>query len=98
MIPNARSSFVTCLLFSFVWYWNDYNAATMYFNEPRTLTASLSIINTLMKANMYSSSNPFSMLLYRQCACLLCIIQLLIIYVFVQKFFTQSIESSGIVG
>ena len=98
MIPNARSSFVTCLLFSFVWYWNDYNAATMYFNEPRTLTASLSIINTLMKANMYSSSNPFSMLLYRQCACLLCIIPLLIIYVFVQKFFTQSIESSGIVG
>ncbi len=98
MIPNSRSSFITCLLFSFVWYWNDYNAATMYFNEPRTLSASLSIIDTLMKANMYASSNPFSMLLYKQCACLLCIIPLLIIYIFVQKLFTQSIESSGIVG
>jgi len=98
IIPNAKSSFVTCLLFSFVWYWNDYNSATMYFNQPRTLTASLSIISDIMKSSALSSDNPFAMLLYKQCAGLLCILPLLIVYIFVQRLFTQSIESSGIVG
>ena len=24
MLPNSRSAIVACILFSFVWYWNDY--------------------------------------------------------------------------
>lgn len=100
MVPNASSSFISCFLFSFVWYWNDYSTITMYFNEPITLSASLSMIGTIMKGSTYAEigSNPYIALLYTQCACLLCIIPLLIMYIFLQRFFTESIESSGIVG
>lgn len=100
MVPNASASFISCFLFSFVWYWNDYSTVTMYFNEPVTLSASLSMIGTIMKGSTAAEigSNPYIALLYTQCACLLCIIPLLIMYIFLQRFFTESIESSGIVG
>lgn len=100
MIPNSSAAFVSCFLFSFVWYWNDYSTVTMYFNEPVTLSASLSLIGTIMKGNMYAniSSNPYISVFYTQCACLLCILPLLILYIFLQRLFTESIEHSGIVG
>ncbi len=100
MVPNASSSFISCFLFSFVWYWNDFSTVTMYFNEPVTLSTSLSMIGTIMKGSTFAEigSNPYIALLYTQCACLLCIIPLLIMYIFLQRFFTESIESSGIVG
>lgn len=98
MIPNASSAFVVCALLSFVWYWNDYTTISMYFNEPITLSASLTMIVDVMKESAANLSEPYAMDFYKNCACLLSIIPLLILYVFVQRLFTESIDKSGIVG
>ena len=33
MLPNSRSAIVSCVLFSFVWYWNDYFMSSLYFSK-----------------------------------------------------------------
>lgn len=99
MLPNAGSSLLTCSLLSFVWYWNDYYTMSMYFNEPKTLSVALAMLKDVLRGqglDMYT--NPYVIVTQMQAACLLTILPLLIIYIFLQRHFTESIERTGLVG
>lgn len=95
MLPGAVSMIVTVFLFSFVWTWNDY-----YYNS--VLSPHLPVMaNKLMGLDFSSMSSLASSLLSSTSAApkyLLHIAPLVILYAFAQRFFTQSIEKSGIVG
>lgn len=101
IIPNSKSSFLTVFLISTVWYWNDYYYTTMYFTNTATLSSALAEISRRLRGvagvgdlmlDAYASSSRV------QAACLLVIIPVLVMYIFLQKHFTEGLERSGIVG
>ena len=100
MIPLAVPAFVTVLLFSIIWYWNDYFSASIYFvDEIKPLTVMLKNLNgILISSGLVGGSNPLNSRMFIQAGALITIAPLLILYLFTQKFFTESIERTGIVG
>ncbi len=101
MLPLARPSFITVLLFSFVWHWNDYFQASMYFNDNQPISVMLSRMQSLLQdAKLFNvvTNTPDEIRTFLQAGCLLTILPPLILYIFTQRFFTESIEHTGIVG
>ena len=99
MLPNAGASLLTCSLFSFVWYWNDYYTMSMYFNEPKTLSVSLAMLKDVLRGQgMDMYTNPYVIVTQMQAACLLTILPLLVLYIVLQRYFTESVERTGLVG
>lgn len=105
IVPLAIPTFVTVILFSFIWHWNDFYYSAAYFmNGTRPLTVELSAI----AESMYSSGMTGSMSgvtgtvttyrTYIMAGCLLTIIVPLVIYLFLQRYFIESVERTGIVG
>ena len=92
ILPNARTSILTVLLFSVVWYWNDYFMTSMY-TSINTVSTALSMLAE-SSVNLDSYIKP-SLL---QSGCLLVMLPLLILYLCCERFFTGGIERSGIVG
>ncbi|MDE6775921.1 MAG: carbohydrate ABC transporter permease [Ruminococcus sp.] len=102
MIPNAASAFLTVFLFSVVWYWNDYYMNAMFFTNTKTAASVLRNIETELKLHLFDSVSveipPREQIVWKEAGCLLSITPLLIMYVFLQKYFTEGIERSGIVS
>ena len=101
MLPLAVPSFITVLLFSLVWHWTDFQSAATYFTqEVRPLTVMLSNLKAnLSRQNSGASSTSASALrIYIQSGALLCVAPPLVLYLFTQKYFTESIERTGLVG
>lgn len=102
MIPNAVPAFLTVFLFSVVWYWNDYYMNAMFFTHTRTISSVLRNIETELKLHLFNSVSveisPREQIVWKEAGCLLSITPVLIMYVFLQKYFTEGIERSGIVS
>ena len=99
MVPCAGPAFVTSILFSCVWYWNDYYLASMYFTDAQTLAVSLGTLKDVLRNVGYNIyDDPYSIVTEMQAACLLVIAPLVIAFVFLQRKFTESIDKTGIVG
>jgi multiple sugar transport system permease protein len=100
MLPNAGAAMLTVFLFTTVWYWNDYYTPSMIMSTDWTLSVALAGLKAnLSKLPEIGASMDTYLLTTRiQAGCLLCIAPLLAIYVFAQKYFTESIERTGIVG
>lgn len=101
MLPLAKSAFITVLLFSFVWHWNDYVQASMYFNDNQPISVMLNQMQALLQdAKLFNvvTNTPDEIRTFLQAGCLLTILPPLILYIFTQRFFTESIERTGIVG
>lgn len=101
MLPLAKSAFITVLLFSFVWHWNDYFQSTMYFNDNQPISVMLNQMQSLLQdAKLFNvvTNTPDEIRTYLQAGCLLAILPPLVLYIFTQRFFTESIERTGIVG
>ncbi len=99
--PLAKSSFITVILFSFVWHWNEYNTSAVYFlGEIKPVSVMLSTLrNSLFQTNpefIVLSSDVVRT--YLSAGALLVVIPPLLLYIFAQKHFTESIERTGIVG
>ena len=102
MLPSVSSVFVSVFLFSFVWYWNDYQVTgLMMGTECPTLATNLSIVDTLLLAmdskNGTAITDTVRTALDRQGACLLMVTPLVLLYLFLQRFFVESSSRSGLV-
>lgn len=105
MIKSAVPIMVTVFLFSFVWQWGE-NSYTNLFYSDSTLAKMLNSIAyalvTTQKAGSVSIISAQDKFAYNDIitatTTLMCIIPLLVLYLFSQKFFIQSIERTGIVG
>lgn len=104
MVPNALVTYVTVFIFSIVWYWNDYLNTGMFLGGVPMISTNLMVITSRLimvykgsgAANM--DSNPYIISASLQAACLISIVPLLVMYLCLQRYFTESIERTGIVG
>ncbi len=112
MLPNARGAIVTVSLFAFVWQWNDayyvkiFEVSTAGFplltmrlvNAAEAMYPALFYTGALELIGQNIWENPLFLALISNVAALLMMLPLLIMYLFVQKQFVESIERTGIVG
>lgn len=99
ILPNASAALLTVLLFSIVWYWNDFFYTNMFFSNTQTLTTSLYNIRAeLVVDGVVTITDPVAFNAKLQAGCLLVVLPILLMYLFLQKYFTESAERTGIVG
>lgn len=102
MIPNAGSAFLTVFLFTVVWYWNDYYVSTTFFTNTNTIATVLSNFDTRLSKALFNDATikitSREQIVWKEAGCLLSITPVLLLYIFLQKHFTEGIERSGIVG
>jgi multiple sugar transport system permease protein len=94
MLPNAVPAIVTVLLFSFVWQWNDSYYVSLFLSKVKVLSTQLADMGSVLGKEpdlVYQS-----MLL--NTGVLLLMLPLIIMYLFVQRYFVESVERTGIVG
>lgn len=102
MLPDATPILTSCFLFSFVWEWTDSFYAKMFMGNTKLLARELSMIAD--RVNQYVSQvvgdKTGASVAYTSCmistGMLMVIVPLLILYLFAQKGFVESISSSGI--
>ena len=101
MLPNAVPAIITVLLFSFVWQWNDSFFTTTYLSTGKVVSVQLSALpynlNNIVSAGS-SQADPFYLSMVQDTGILLAILPLILIYFFVQRYFVEGIERTGIVG
>lgn len=94
MLPNAVPAIVTVVLFSFVWQWNDSYYVSLFLSKVKVLSTQLADMGSVLGSEpdlIYQS-----MLL--NTGVLLLMAPLIILYLFVQRYFVESVERTGIVG
>jgi multiple sugar transport system permease protein len=94
MLPNAVPAIVTVVLFSFVWQWNDSYYVSLFLSKVKVLSTQL--------MDMGSALGKEPDLVYQSMllntGVLLLMAPLIILYLFVQRYFVESVERTGIVG
>jgi multiple sugar transport system permease protein len=103
MLPSSGPILLTVGLFSFVWQWNDYFYMSWFTPTMNSLSKALDMLVTnytsyLLALNPLAELDPRYALLINAVGCLMVILPPVIIYAFLQKYFIQSVERSGIVG
>jgi multiple sugar transport system permease protein len=96
MLPLAQPAILVVFLFSFVWHWNDslepsiYLSRPEYFFLPQRLSVVESALSNLQLRGMWGTGTIMA-------ATLLVILPLLILYIFTQRYFVESIERTGLI-
>lgn len=102
IVPITRPAFLTVTLFSVVWHWNDLYTSSMLFNsDVLPITAMLNTFHSNLSVVLSAQSLENSVSVGRaavSAGALLTVIPPLVLYIFTQRFFVESIERTGIVG
>lgn len=101
MLPDAKPILVSCFLFAFVWQWTDSFYSRMFLGNIRLLSIQLSMIgDRLGYYLMYTLHRIGASVGYTQCVVgtgtLMVIAPVLLLYLFAQKGFVESLSSTGI--
>jgi multiple sugar transport system permease protein len=105
MVPNAVTSIVTVSLFGFMWQYNDMNYSTsflqnkmvfsrVYYNLERFTLE----VYDMLGVSQYDMTMTLYVPLVKSAGVLLFLAPLLLLFLFCQRFFVESIERVGIVG
>ncbi|MGN1113548.1 MAG: carbohydrate ABC transporter permease [Oscillospiraceae bacterium] len=100
MVPNAKSSFLTVFLFAIVWYWNDYYVTSSFFQDHKTIAIALKNLSATLQVQLFNNQqvDVRQIIVWLESGCILAIAPILIMYVFLQKYFVEGVERSGLVG
>lgn len=101
MVPNVGSIIIVIVLFSVVWYWNDYYLSVMFFQDNYPLSVGVTVLQdrlSLLSESMSAENMALAESSILEAACFVVILPPLVIYIFTQKFFTESITRTGLVG
>ena len=96
VIPSSGVVFLTVAIFAIIWHWNEYYQSVIFFTNNFPLSVTLASIRDQALHNM-GYRDAFAAP-YVSAACLMFIAPVLIMYIFLQKKFIQSIDRVGIVG
>lgn len=102
MLPDAKPILTSCFLFAFVWQWTDGFYSKMFLGNIKLLSVQLSMIAERLSAYVeLTLGRPGGASVgYTNCivstGTLMVIIPLLVLYLFAQKGFVESISGSGI--
>ena len=97
MLPNARPAVVVVLLFSIVWYWNDTTMVSLYFDQFMTVSSELLRISTDASA-LLNATVATDIVTWVQAGVAISIFPMIVLYLFCQRSFVESIASTGLVG
>lgn len=102
MVPNAGSTFLTVFLLSVVWYWNDYYVSTSFFTDNSTIALQLKNLDASLIRILFNNGtvkvNARELIVWMEAGCLISITPILVMYIFLQKNFTEGIARSGLTG
>ncbi len=101
MLPNVGSIVIVITLFSIVWHWNDYYLSVMFFTDEYPLSVNVTLLQdrlTLLSQNMSAEDMALAENSILEASCFVVILPMLILYVFSQRHFTESITRTGLVG
>jgi multiple sugar transport system permease protein len=102
MLPDAKPILTSCFLFSFVWQWTDGFYSRMFLGNLKLVSTSLSSIADDLSTYIASQTGVQSTVsvAYSNCilstGTLMIILPLIILYLFAQKGFVESLSSTGI--
>ena len=97
MLPIAQPAIVVVFLFSFVWHWNDSLEPSIYLSHaenfllPQRLSVVETALTNLQMRGMWGTGVIMA-------SALLVILPLLVLYLFTQRYFVESIERTGLIG
>ena len=97
MIPNAVPAVVTVFLFAFVWHYNDTYYANMLLTGNSLMASMVNAVGFIW-SDANDVRNPMMMQMVTFGGVLLAIAPIMTIYLFLQRFFVEGLERSGIVG
>lgn len=92
MLPNARTTILTILLFSISWQWTDDIYSGLYYPNTNILANYLENVKIVIN-NHYDGMGT---LISRSAASLIIMIPLLVLFAFCQKYLVQSVSHSGL--
>jgi multiple sugar transport system permease protein len=97
MLPPAQPAIVVVFLFSFVWHWNDSLQPTIYLSDVDKyfIMQRLSAVEAALADMRFRAMWGTGVIMT---SALLVVLPLLILYVFTQRFFVESIERTGLIG
>ena len=102
MLPNAIPAMATVGMFSFVWHWNDYYMVSMLSTNRSNLSVALAQLRVLLQRMVFETqAGGQSEILIQamvQAGAFLCVVPMLLLFLFGQRFFTESVDRTGIVG
>ncbi|MGN0553668.1 MAG: carbohydrate ABC transporter permease [Oscillospiraceae bacterium] len=100
MVPNAGSTFLTVFLLSVVWYWNDYYVSTSFFTDNKTIALMLKNLDANLARIIFGNETPNvrELIVWMEAGCLISILPMLVMYICLQKNFTEGIARSGLTG
>lgn len=100
IMPNALPAVLTVFLLSVVIYWNDFYTSSAFFRNTKTLGLVLENLDNELKMHLFGETaqvSPREQIVWQEAGCLLVLSPLLIMYIFLQKHFTEGIERSGLI-
>lgn len=98
MLRNAMPSVITVAVFSMVWQYNDTFFAKLFL-IPQDQAIGIRISSLVANiANQYQIMDKTIQNLYLDAGIVLMMVPIVLIYVFLQKYFIEGVERSGIVG
>lgn len=97
-VPSSSVVFITVLVFSLIWHWNDSLLAGIYLQTDTTLSVTIGSIDDWLGAiyTVYGGTPQYASSI--MAACLLLIAPMLVFYMIVQRGFVESIDRVGITG
>lgn len=101
IVPNAIPMMITGFLFSFVWQWTDsFYLATLIPDNTLLQTQLLRLVSTINAtlSGGVNAVNPYMVSMLNNSGIVLFILPLILLYIYAQKYFVESIERTGIVG
>ncbi len=98
MLVNAMPSVITVAVFSMVWQFNDtFYAKLFVISEEVVISKKIGSLATVL-ATIDKILNPTIQELYVNAGIILVVLPILIVYLWLQKYFIEGVERSGIVG
>ena len=101
IVPTAKNINIAVLLLAVVWNWNDYYTPSMFIRTKDAIATAMASFQANLEnlhnmgigvANIQTAQTQI------QAACLITILPLVVLYIFLQKRFSEGIENSGLTG
>lgn len=91
IVPLAKASIATMLLFSFVWLWNDYTSPYLYINDYKKQMLSVGIKMIAQDTNSINMG-------VQMAAATLVLLPLIVVFFITQRYFVEGITAGAVKG
>ena len=97
-LPSAKQIMMTVFLFSFVWQWLDDTYTSAFMKNVKIMSTQLLRLSNVDLGNAMGIESMAEFSLMRNASMVVALLPVLILYLICQKYFTESVERSGLTG